>query len=139
MPGVPIARPGSRRLVSLAMADESTFLSVIRVWAALAWADGVIAEPEAEAMKRLIAGADLTDDERTTAHSFLTTKIDLETANVAGLSDNVRKGIYRAAYRLAKVDLDIAEEERTFLVRLREGLKLSDDVCREIESSIDAS
>ena len=112
------------------MADESTFLSVIRVWAALAWADGVIAEPEAEAMKRLIAGADLTDDERQEAHGFLETKIDLSTANVEGLSDKVRQGIYRAAYRLAKVDLEVADEERSFLGRLREGLSLSDDVCK---------
>lgn len=120
------------------MADESTFLSVIRVWAALAWADGVIQEPEAEAMKRLIAGADLSDEERSQALGFLDTEIDLETANVSGLSDKVKQGIYRAAYRLAKVDLNVAEEERSFLVRLREGLSLSDEVCREIESSIDA-
>jgi hypothetical protein len=121
------------------MSDESTFLSVIRVWAALAWADDVIAEPEAEAMKRLIAGADLTDDERKEALGFLDNKVDLETANVEGLSDKVKQGIYRAAYRLAKVDLNIADEERSFLKRLRDGLSLSEDMCKDIESSIDAS
>ena len=119
------------------MSDESTFLSVIRVWAAVAWADGVIAEAEAEAMKRLIAGADLTDEERTEASGFLTNKVELDTAGIEGLGDSVRHGIYRAAYRLAKVDLAIADEERSFLDRLRTGLNLSSETCSEIEASVD--
>ena len=119
------------------MVNESTFLSVIRVWAGVAWADGVIVEAEAEAMKRLIAGADLTEVERDEARGFLENKVELETENISGLSDTVREGIYRAAYRLAKVDLRVAEEERSFLGRLRDGLSLSEEACREIESSID--
>lgn len=119
------------------MVNENTFLSVIRVWAGVAWADGVIAEAEAEAMKRLIAGADLTDAERVEANGFLTKKVELETENISGLSDTVREGIYRAAYRLAKVDLEVANEERDFLGRLREGLSLSAEVCEGIEASID--
>src|SRR5205814_8374401 len=36
---------------------ESQLLSVIRMWAAVAWADGVLAEPEAEGLRRLIRTA----------------------------------------------------------------------------------
>ena len=43
---------------------ESQILSVIRVWAAVAWADGVLAEAEAEGLRRLIRTAELTADER---------------------------------------------------------------------------
>ena len=50
---------------------ESQILSVIRVWAAVAWADGVLAEAEAEGMRRLIRSADLTHEERTAATAFL--------------------------------------------------------------------
>jgi len=117
---------------------ESQYLSVIRIWAALAWADDVIADAEAAAMKRLVKSADLTDEERETALSWLETKVELDTANIEGLSEEARKGIYRAAARLAAVDLDVAEEERKFLSRLREGLKLGDDDVTEIESSIPA-
>lgn len=117
---------------------ESQYLSVIRIWAALAWADGVIADAEAAAMKRLVKSADLTDEERDTALGWLDTKVELETESLEGLSDEARKGIYRAAARLAAVDLDVAEEERNFLARLRKGLKLSDDDVSEIESSIPA-
>ena len=34
---------------------ESQFLSVIRVWASMAWADGVIHDAEAQALRRLMA------------------------------------------------------------------------------------
>ena len=43
---------------------ETQILSVIRVWAAVAWADGVLAEAEADGMRRLIRSADLTPEER---------------------------------------------------------------------------
>ena len=41
------------------MAD-SPILTLIRTWAAVAWADGKIADAEGEALKRLIDGAELT-------------------------------------------------------------------------------
>ncbi len=117
---------------------ESQYLSVIRIWAALAWADGVIADAEAAAMKRLVKSADLTDEERATALSWLEEKVELDTENIDGLSEEARKGIYRAAARLAAVDLDVAEEERNFLNKLRDGLKLGDGDVSEIESAIPA-
>jgi uncharacterized membrane protein YebE (DUF533 family) len=117
---------------------ESQYLSVIRIWAALAWADGVIADAEAAAMKRLVESADLTDDERGTALGWLTEKVDLDTENLAGLSDEARQGIYRAAARLAAVDLEIADEERTFLERLRKGLNIDDEAAAKIAESVPA-
>jgi uncharacterized membrane protein YebE (DUF533 family) len=115
---------------------ESQFLSVIRVWAALAWADGVIADAEAAAMKRLIKSAELTDDERKIALGWLEQKVDLETANITDLAAEARRGIYRAAARLAAVDLDIADTERAFLDRLRDGLDIGSEAAAEIEASI---
>ncbi len=116
--------------------NESQFLSIIRVWAALAWADDVIADSEAAAMKRLIERAKvLTEEERATAYGFLTRKVELDTTNLAGLSPQVREGIYNAAARLAAIDQEFAEAERTLLNRLRHGLGLSEQKAREIESS----
>jgi uncharacterized membrane protein YebE (DUF533 family) len=117
---------------------ESQYLSVIRIWAALAWADGVIADSEAAAMKRLVESADLTDEERGTALGWLNEKVDLDTENLAGLSDEARQGIYRAAARLAAVDLEIADEERNFLSRLREGLNIDEEAAAKIAESVPA-
>jgi uncharacterized membrane protein YebE (DUF533 family) len=116
--------------------SESQFLSVIRVWAALAWADDVIADQEREAMRRLIDGADLSDDEHETALSWLENKVELDTANIKDLSERARHGIYRAAVRLASVDQDFAPEERMFLDRLRDGLDIDAKTADEIASSV---
>jgi uncharacterized membrane protein YebE (DUF533 family) len=115
---------------------ESAFLQVIRVWAAMAWADGKIADAEGDALRKLIAGAELADDERATANGFLTAKVELDTSALAGLSLDARKGVYRAACRLAAVDRDVAVGERSFLARLAEGLGLDTEAVAEIERSV---
>jgi len=117
---------------------ESQYLSVIRIWAALAWADGVIADSEAAAMRRLIESADLTDVERTSALGWLEEKVDLDTESMASLSEEARHGIYRAAARLAAVDLEVAEAELHFLERLQQGLKIDQDTAAELEKGIPA-
>ena len=115
---------------------ESQFLSVIRVWAAMAWADGAIADAEAQALRRLIGAAELDDEERTAAYRFLDQRVDLDTANVEGLSEDARRGIYRAACRMAAVDRAIHDDERSLLDRLRDHLGLGAEVARDIESGI---
>jgi uncharacterized membrane protein YebE (DUF533 family) len=115
---------------------ESQFLSVIRVWAAMAWADGVIADSEAQAMRRLIGAAELDDDERTAAYRFLDEKVELDTANVSQLSEDARRGIYRAACRMAAVDREIAPAERQLLDKLRGHLEIAEEVAKDIERGI---
>jgi hypothetical protein len=96
----------------LAAMAENQFLSVIRTWAAMAWADGVVVAAEALAMRKLIESAELTAADRTTAMGFLDTKVELDTTNLAALSVDARKGVYKAACRLAAVDRDLAEPEK---------------------------
>lgn len=115
---------------------ESQHLSVIRIWAALAWADGVIADAEAEAMKKLISMADLSDRDRRVALGWLQQKVELDTSNVTSLGEESRQSIYRAAVKLAVVDLELADEERGFLRRLRQGLSIDDAVAEDIEAGI---
>jgi uncharacterized membrane protein YebE (DUF533 family) len=117
---------------------ESQYLSVIRIWAALAWADGVIADSEAAAMRRLIESADLTDAERTSALAWLQEKVELDVASMASLSEEARHGIYRAAARLAAVDLEVAEEELHFLERLQKGLNIDAATAADLEKGIPA-
>jgi uncharacterized membrane protein YebE (DUF533 family) len=115
---------------------ESQFLSVIRLWAALAWADGVVKPAEATALRRLIDAAELTDDERAHAQGFLVEKVELDPTNLEGLSVDSRQGIYRAACRLAAVDRDVADVERSFLGALRSALAVAPDAAEDIESAV---
>ena len=117
------------------MAD-SQILSVIRVWAAVAWADGMLAEAEAEGLRRLIRSADLTPEERAGATKFLEAKVDLPSADLQNLSPDSRRGIYRAACRMAVVDHVFASAERRMLDRLQGQLAIPADIAQEIEADI---
>jgi uncharacterized membrane protein YebE (DUF533 family) len=115
---------------------ESQILSVIRVWAAVAWADGMLAEAEADGMRTLIRGADLTADERTAATRFLDTKVDLPDVYFQNLNPESRRGIYRAACRMAVVDHVFAHAERKLLDRLQSLLVIPREIALEIESDV---
>jgi tellurite resistance protein len=114
---------------------ESQHLSVIRVWAALAWADGVITKPEGHALRRLITGADeLSDAEKEQALAYVDSRVELDTSKLGDLGREAREGIYRAAVRLAHIDREFTETERSLLRRLREGLGLDEGTAQRVES-----
>jgi uncharacterized membrane protein YebE (DUF533 family) len=115
---------------------ESQILSVIKVWAAVAWADGVLAEAEAEGMRRLIRTADLTNEERGAALAFLDTRVELPELFLTNLNPESRRGIYRAACRMAVVDHVFAHAERRMLDRLRDVLGIPGDIAQEIEADV---
>ncbi len=115
---------------------DSQVLSVIRVWAAVAWADGVLVEAEAEGLRRLISTADLTAEERTIAMQVLEGQVSLPDSYLASLEPDARRGIYRAACRMAVVDHRFTEIERGVLDRVRLKLQISDQLGREIEANV---
>ena len=115
---------------------ESQILSVIKVWAAVAWADGMLAEAEAEGMRRLIRTADLTNDERGAAMKYLDTRVEMPELYLKNLNPESRRGIYRAACRMAVVDHVFASAERRMLDRLREVLAIPGDIADEIEADV---
>jgi uncharacterized membrane protein YebE (DUF533 family) len=101
----------------------------------VAWADGKIADAERVALQRLIDGAELSADDRAIANQFLAAPVELG-AGLAALAPDSRRGIYKAACRMAAVDREVTDSERSLLVRLRDGLGLAVDDAREIEASI---
>ncbi len=115
---------------------ESQVLSVIRMWAAIAWADGVMAEAEADGLRRLIKSADLTDEERAAARTFIGERTELPETYLTALSPEARRGVYRAACRMAVVDHVFAADERKLLVRLRDLLGIPADIAQEIEADV---
>ena len=115
---------------------ESEILSVIRVWAAVAWADGGLVDPEAEGLRRLIKSADLTTAERAAAAQVLEREVALPDAYLANLDPAARRGIYRAACRMAIVDRAFTSKERSVLNKLRVVLGVPDDIADDIESTM---
>ncbi|MBX3157886.1 MAG: hypothetical protein KF773_18095 [Deltaproteobacteria bacterium] len=116
---------------------ESQILDVIRMWAAVAWADGVLAEPEADGLRRLIRSADLTPAEREAALGMVAQRVYLPDSLSAGtLSDDAKRGIYRAACRMAAMDRVFATAERVMLDRMRFQLQLADDVADALEREV---
>jgi uncharacterized membrane protein YebE (DUF533 family) len=117
---------------------ESQYLLVIKVWAALVWADGMVSKPEADAMRRLIAGSELSESDREVALGFLDVEVKLDTSGLETLDAPAREGIYRAAVKLSAIDDDITDSEIDFLTRLRKGLALDDSTAERIEDSVAA-
>ncbi len=115
---------------------ESQILSVIRVWAAVAWADGVLAESEAEGLRRLVRAAELTTEERAAALGFLDARIGLPDLYLNNLNPDARRGIYRAACRMALVDHVFASAERKMLDRLQTLLAVPPEIAKEIEADV---
>lgn len=115
---------------------ESQILDVIRVWAAVAWADGVLAEAEAEGLRRLVRTADLHTDERAAALAFLDARVELPDVYLKNLNPEARRGIYRAACRMAVVDHVFARAERKMLDRLQTMLAIPPEIAKEIEADV---
>jgi tellurite resistance protein len=115
---------------------ESQILSVIRMWAAVAWADGEMSETEGESLSRLIRTADLTDDERAGARAFLAHRTELPETYVSNLAPDAKRGVYRAACRMAVVDHVFSVTERALLDRLRNLLGMSVEVAQELEAEV---
>ena len=115
---------------------ETQIMSVIRVWAAMAWADGVLAEAEADGLRRLISTAKLTADERAQAKTYLDEKTTLPETYLNMLKPEARRGIYRAACRMAVVDHVLSKSETQMLEKLAEILGIPPDAAKEIEADV---
>jgi uncharacterized membrane protein YebE (DUF533 family) len=115
---------------------ESQVLSVLRMWAAVAWADGVLAEAEAEGLRRLLRNADLSGEERAEALRLLEEHVALPERYLTDMSPEARRGVYRAACRLAVVDHVFTRSERSMLDRIRALLGVPDDIAHEIEADV---
>lgn len=120
----------------MAESQESPILSVIRMWAAVAWADGVMSETETESLSRLIRTADLTDGERAAARTFIETKTGLPETYLTNLTPDAKRGVYRAACRMAVVDHVFSVTERALLDRMRNLLGVPAEIAQEIEAEV---
>jgi tellurite resistance protein len=113
---------------------ENSYLQVIKVWAALAWADGKVVKEEKQALERLIASAELSEGERAVALGFLDERQELDVKDFDGLSAPAKEGVYRAACRLSSIDKHVADSERVLLAKLRKVLGIDEHLAKAIET-----
>ena len=110
-------------------------LQILRFWAACAWADGEMHPAEAAALERFIAASsDLSADQRVSAQALLTSKPDLDIADVRKLDLDAREGVYRAALGIVKLDRKVTDDESVFLTRLRAALEIDEQTLERIEA-----
>ncbi len=115
---------------------ENNFLAAIKIWAAMAWADGVISAEEALAMKAIIQVGKLTDDDRKTALAWLDEKVELDTTGLGDMSEADKRTLYLSAAQVAAIDNEVADAEKAFLARLRKALVIDDVAAKEIHDEI---
>lgn len=110
-------------------------LQILRLWAACAWADGVLHPTEAAALGRYLGAAqDLSPDQRVEAAALLEAKPDVEVGEVKALPAPAREGVYRAARHIVRLDGTVTDDERAFLSRLRAALDLDAATIDKIEA-----
>ncbi|HLU66944.1 MAG TPA: hypothetical protein VKZ63_11750, partial [Kofleriaceae bacterium] len=79
--------------------------------------------------------APIEDAEREVALGWLASPVELDAAHARQMGLEARRGVYRAAVRLAQVDLELVAQERALLERLRDalGLEAADAAAIEAE------
>jgi tellurite resistance protein len=95
-----------------------------------------MSEIEAERLNRLIETADLTEDERVSARTFLQFRTGLPETYLTNLTPEARRGVYRAACRMAVIDHVFSVTERALLDRMRNLLGVPAEIAQEIEADI---
>jgi len=112
-------------------------VGVLQAWAAVVWADGMIAATEGRALRRLIAAAPLTPAERATVIGFLDEVVELPAAELLqGIDHHKRRGVYQAALKLAAADGQFVLEEGSLLEALRRALEIPLEEAAELEAEI---
>lgn len=122
---------------------ESVCLSLIRLWAALAWADNNLSPEQEQGLKRLVQSSTwLSDAEQTAARSFYAgdpVSFDLATLDEPAfgrLSNALREKVYLAAVHLHRLARNAPQREREFLRQLRARLRVADSAAAELEAQV---
>jgi len=122
-------------MLSLVLHGGMDSLRIFRLWAAAAWADGVLHVTEEAALRRFLeATTDLRADERKQAFAYLEGPLTLDPAEVAALNRDAREGVYRAVLGIVRLDRVVTSEELAWLERLRAHLDLDATTIARIES-----
>ena len=110
-------------------------MTIVRFWAAAAWADGKLHPAEEAALRRLIdASDDLGVDGRRQALALLGGPPDVSVDEVRTLPAVSREGVYRAVLGIVRLDGQVTPDEEEWIGRLRARLDLDAATLARIEA-----
>jgi hypothetical protein len=112
-------------------------LTIVRLWAGAAWADGVLHPAEAAALRRLIdASDDLAGEARVQALALLEAAPAVTVEEVRKLAPAAREGVYRAVLGIIRLDGKVTADEEEWVAKLRARLNLDEATMRRIEGEV---
>ncbi|GAC1351691.1 MAG: hypothetical protein NVS3B20_03620 [Polyangiales bacterium] len=109
----------------MTMHDQN--VAIIKGLVAVAWADGVFAEAEKQALDGLLAAFGASDEEASELRAYAETPRALSDVPLSDLSADDRRMLMSHAVLLTFVDGEQAATEKEFLIRLAKHLRISQE------------
>jgi uncharacterized membrane protein YebE (DUF533 family) len=113
-------------------------VAIIKGLIAVAWADGVFADEEKQALDGLLAAFGATDEEANELRSYAETPRKMEDIPLPELSADDRRMLLSHAVLLTFVDGEQAVKEKEFLDALSKHLRIPADEAKGIEDASEA-
>jgi tellurite resistance protein len=99
-------------------------LAIVKALVPMAWADGVFADKEKEALNALLDVVGATDEEKAALHAYAEERRTLDDINLQDLSADDRRAVLQHAVLLSYVDGHQGPEEKKLLDELVAKLKI---------------
>lgn len=118
---------------------------LVKVWAAVGWANGNLPAKVRIALDRMISRLpEVGPSDRQAATAAFARSVDIpdsspELAELARLPIDIRRDIYLCAKHIALLDQGLSPAEQQFLRKLRNWLLLDDSTVQQIDSLIPKS
>ena len=113
-------------------------VAIIKGLIAVAWADGVFADEEKQALDGLLAAFGASDAEADELRAYAATPRKMEDIPLPELSADDRRMLLSHAVLLTYVDGEQAEKEKEFLGALSKHLRIPADEAKSIEDASEA-
>jgi uncharacterized membrane protein YebE (DUF533 family) len=110
-------------------------VAILKGLVAVAWADGVFAEEEKQALDGLLAAFGASDDEADGLRKYAETPRKLEDIPLGELSSDDRRMLLSHAVLLSFVDGHQADSEKQFIEALAKHLRIGDDEAKAIAAA----
>ena len=115
---------------------QERILAAAKLWAAAAWSDGVISDEEKMGMAAILKVAELDEEQRQEALSWLENKVDIADLDPGNIPDDRKRAIYKAAAAITAMDNKVVVPEKVFLSRLQSALGIDNATARELHAEI---
>lgn len=107
-------------------------MAIVKALVPVAWADDVYDAKEKETLEALLEAFEATEDEKKNLRDYAATKKTIEDIDLQELSADDRRLLLQHAVLLTFVDGEQGAEEKAFLEKFVEKLKLPTEEAKEL-------